>query len=332
MKSPGFWWKKRSLRGALLSPLSLITKSIADGRLKEGERSNIPVICIGNFVVGGAGKTPVALAFCDWFLKQGKSAVFLTRGYGGRLKGPHQVVEADTAKDVGDEPLLLCQKAPVVVAKDKRAGVRFIEDSLDADIIIMDDGFQSGQVKPHISVVVMDDGRGVGNGHVFPAGPLRAGLDKQIEKADVLLILSGDRDSAPSTQKVEKAFNDSGKPVFKAKTKLVIDEGLKAGPLVAYCGIGHPQKFFDAIDAAGLEMALGCPFDDHQPYGKADAKNLMTLAKRFNAKLVTTEKDYARMKGVEGTVAKLREQSHAIPLKLDFENPDEMGNSLTSSL
>src|SRR4051812_36607681 len=183
-RAPEFWWRRHSLAGLALAPLGMIYGGIAAHRMQgEGAAASIPVICIGNLVVGGAGKTPTALEIASVCRKLHMRPGFLTRGYRGQERGPLYVSPAiHSAADVGDEALLLAQFAPTVVAADRPAGAKLLA-SLGADVVVMDDGFQNPSLRKDLTLVVVDGARGVGNGFPFPAGPLRAPLVAQMRCA-----------------------------------------------------------------------------------------------------------------------------------------------------
>src|ERR1044072_8874908 len=167
MRARGFWWKEPGAISVLLSPLGTIYASIAERRLKQpGERVGIPVICVGNPTVGGAGKTPTAIAIAKMLIAAGEWPMFLTRGYGGRLAGPLIVEAGHTAVQVGDEPLLLARIAPTIVAEDRVAGARLAVNK-GASVIVMDDGFQNPSLIKSFSILVIDGTRGLGNGRVL---------------------------------------------------------------------------------------------------------------------------------------------------------------------
>jgi len=190
MRDPAFWWQPPGTVAALLAPIAKIYAAVAGSRLKKaGHSVGIPVICIGNLTVGGSGKTPTALAVARLLIAAGKRPYFLTRGYGGELAGPVLVdTTVHRAYDVGDEPLLLAGVAPTVVAADRVAGAEAIR-AAGADVIVMDDGFQNPSLAKDLSILVVDGRRGLGNGKVFPAGPLRAPLDAQLDRAQAILII-----------------------------------------------------------------------------------------------------------------------------------------------
>ena len=181
MREPAFWWRSPSWMSRALAPLGSLYGAISGSRMqRKGHRAAVPVVCVGNYSLGGAGKTPTVLALIKLLRGAGETPVVLSRGYGGRLAGPVRVDgEAHTAADVGDEPLLLSRFAPVIVSRDRVAGVDAAQ-AVGASVIVMDDGFQNPSLQKHISLIVVDSNRGLGNGGVFPSGPLRAPLAVQL--------------------------------------------------------------------------------------------------------------------------------------------------------
>jgi tetraacyldisaccharide 4'-kinase len=281
-----------------------------------GASAGVPVVCIGNPTVGGAGKTPLALAVARLLAAAGKQPAFLSRGYGGRLRGPVQVdLQLYRAAEVGDEPLLLASVAPAIVAGDRVAGAAAAV-AVGAGIIVMDDGFQNPSLHKDFSVLVVDGRRGVGNGAVIPAGPLRAPLAVQLARADALVVVGG-AGRAPWPAGILAP----GIPVFRAK--LMPDGGciaaLGAAPVLAFAGIGDPEKFFATLRDAGITVAATHGFSDHHRYTKAEAAALCEQADREGLVLVTTEKDVARMRG-DDAVTQLVSQAHALPVTLVFED------------
>src|SRR3954454_22666489 len=197
MKAPRFWWDKPGPTAALLSPFAAIYGGIAARRLAQsGARAGIPVICVGNPTVGGSGKTPAAIAIARLLIDAGERPYFLTRGYGGRLPGPVMFEPGHTAVQVGDEPLLLARVAPTVVAANRPAGAEFARRK-GASVIVMDDGFQNPSLAKDLSILLVDGGRGIGNGRVLPAGPWRAPLAPQLERAHAILIVGNATKAAP---------------------------------------------------------------------------------------------------------------------------------------
>src|SRR4029077_18558227 len=197
MQAPAFWWRKPGGMAALLSPIAAIYGAVAERRLKRaGARADTPVICTGNLTVGGAGKTPTAIMIARMLIAAGEKPIFLTRGYGGRLAGPVLLQSSSTATQVGGEALLLARVASTVVARDRIAGARLAKDN-GASIIVMDDGFQNPSLAKDLSILVIDGARGIGNARVLPAGPLRAPLDAQLDRAHAMLIVGDVTGAAP---------------------------------------------------------------------------------------------------------------------------------------
>src|SRR5712675_2587110 len=241
MRDPSFWWRAPGPMAGLLAPLGALYGVIAAQRLMQaGRRVRVPVVCIGNLTVGGAGKTPTAIAVARLLQAAGARPIFLTRGYGGRLAGPVAVAPTHGAADVGDEPLLLARVAPTIVARDRAAGARAAE-AAGAELIVMDDGFQNPALAKDLSLIVVDGRRGLGNGKVFPAGPLRAPLRPQIARAQALLVVG---EPGPAAQPAIDGARARGLPVFTGR--LVPDPAvvaaLAARPALAFAGIADPEK------------------------------------------------------------------------------------------
>jgi tetraacyldisaccharide 4'-kinase len=316
MKAPGFWWKEPGVAAALLSPLAAIYASVAGRQLtKPGTRAGIPVICIGNPTVGGAGKTPAAITIARLLIAAGEKPMFLTRGYGGRLAGPVIVEPTHTAAQVGDEPLLLARVAPTVVAQDRVAGARCAR-AHGASVIVMDDGFQNPSLIKDLAILVVD-ARGVGNGRVIPAGPLRAPLGPQLTRASALLIVGA------GASAIEQAARGRGMAVFHGA--LAPDAGavaaLRGRKFLAFAGIGDPEKFFATLEQAGIDAPVRRGFADHHRYSASEARALIRAAEQGKLDLLTTEKDLARLKD-DATVAALAERARALPVTLKIDEAD----------
>jgi tetraacyldisaccharide 4'-kinase len=318
MRAPSFWWREAGLTAALLAPIATLYGAVAARRMQQaGRRVGIPVVCVGNLTLGGAGKTPTALAVGRMLMEAGERPVFLTRGYGGRLAGPVRVEPGrHDARDVGDEALLLARVAPTIVARDRAAGGDTARQA-GASVVVMDDGFQNPALAKDLALVVVDAARLVGNAKVFPAGPLRAPLAVQLARADALLVI-GAASSAPSI--ATAAQQDL--PVFEGR--LVPDAGALAAlagrQVLAFAGIGDPDKFFATLDAAGISAPVRRGFGDHHRYTEAEAAALVREADERQLLLLTTEKDAARLGG-ESAVRALAERAQVLPvtLRLDEE-------------
>jgi tetraacyldisaccharide 4'-kinase len=314
MQAPGFWWKKSGAAAALLSPIAAIYGAVAGRRLAQsGAPAGVPVICIGNPTVGGAGKTPTAIAVARLLIGAGERPAFLTRGFGGRLAGPVLVETSHTAADVGDEPLLLWRVAPTVVSRDRVAGARHAI-AAGATVIVMDDGFQNPALAKDLSILVIDGVRGIGNGHVIPAGPLRASLAPQLERAHAILIVGEGDGAMPATRL----------PTFRARLApdRIAPADLGSRRVLAFAGIGDPQKFFATLAAAGINAQIQRGFADHHRYRADEAAALLAEAERRHLALVTTEKDLARMQGDPALIA-LAARVHVLPVELIVNEQDD---------
>jgi tetraacyldisaccharide 4'-kinase len=290
-ETPPFWWSQPDWRAAALAPLAALYGAVAARRLRNARRGRVelPVPCIGNFTVGGSGKTPVAIAFAEAAKAMGLSPGILSRGHGGSFRAPHIVdPHHDGAKYVGDEPLLLARAAPVAVSRDRAAGAKLLTE-LGCDFLIMDDGFQSAQIHIDHALLVIDARYGLGNGRVIPAGPLRAPLVEQMRFVTALLVM-GEGSAADG---VIRAASRAGRAVYHAAVRPRHD--LTGRRFLAFAGIGHPQKLFDTVVAAGGEVVLARPFADHHAYAEDELRDLAATASREGLDLVTTAKDAVRI-------------------------------------
>ena len=319
LEAPSFWYREGSVLGTALAPLGRLYGRIVEARAARVApyRSRLPVICIGNFTVGGAGKTPTAIGVANMLLDAGERPFFLTRGYGGSNKGPVRVSESMDAAAVGDEPLLLAQAAPTVVAADRAAGAKAIE-ATDASVIVMDDGFQNPSLVKDLSLIVIDAAAGIGNGLVMPAGPLRAPLAAQIARADALLVIG----AGGKAETLMEAFALCGKPVLTARLVPDCDtRWLSVLPVIAFAGIGRPDKAFATIRNAGARVIATHAFGDHHRYTEREARKLLDEAEAKKAMLVTTAKDWVRLPDAEGSaLGELKHRSRPLPIALKFDD------------
>lgn len=324
LDEPAWWYRERAgFVAQCLAPVAALYGRIAEARYARATpyRSRLPVLCIGNLTAGGTGKTPLVLHLCRHLAAAGLSPAVLTRGYGGRQAGPHWVGAGDTARDVGDEALLIARSAPTLVARDRGAGASAIEAAAEADIIVMDDGLQNPQLGKDLTLAVVDGSRGLGNGRVLPAGPLRAPLGFQLALVDALVVNAADPEAGAATaERLSRRFDG---PVLWCATSVAGDAAwLKGQRVVAWAGIGAPQRFFAMLRSLGAEIAAAVAFRDHEVPGTAAARRLLALADADRAVLVSTEKDLARLTGAAGILAELAAATRPLPIELRFAGPD----------
>ena len=320
---PGFWFRPPTLAARLLGPIARVYGGRAAERMdRPGAVPPCPVICVGNFTLGGAGKTPTAMRLAALLKDLGARPAVLTRGYGGRLAGPVRVDPAcQAARDVGDEPLLLARAAPTVVARDRPAGARLCVAE-GADVVVMDDGLQNPSLRKTLSLAVIDAGRGVGNGLPFPAGPLRAPLARQWPHVHGLVLIG----EGAAGEAMARDAGDRGLPVHRAR--LVPDAAvpLAGRRVAAFAGIGRPEKFFETLRGMGADLVHARGFPDHHPYRERDLERLHACAARADALLVTTEKDWMRLAPAQ------RSRVTAIRVDLCFEDNGPMRASLAAAI
>lgn len=321
MREPAFWHRPPSWMSRLLMPLGTLYGAVAARRMQRaGLDAGIPVLCVGNYHVGGAGKTPAVLALTRLLRDLGETPVVLSRGYGGRLRGPIMVDSiSHTAADVGDEPLMLARTVPVVVARDRIGGVALAR-SQGASAILMDDGFQNPAIAKDASLIVIDGDRGLGNAAVFPAGPLRAPLRQQLARTDALIVI-GDGAAAAA---VAADIAARGRPVLSARLKPddASVASLSGKRVLAFAGIGDPARFFRTLRGSGIEVVRERAFADHHPFSQSEIESLIAEAARNALTLVTTEKDLARLRKPEGLPSWA---SAIVPFAVTLEFDDPAG-------
>ena len=302
MREPAFWHRPTSWIASLLSPLAALYGAVAARRMRRpGADAGIPVICVGNYHVGGAGKTPTVLALAKLLRELDERPVVLSRGYGGRLEGPVKVDrDRHSAADVGDEPLMMAASLPVVVSRDRAAGLALAR-AQDASVILMDDGFQNPSVAKNVSLIVIDAMRGVGNGRVIPAGPLRAPLSPQLARTDALVVVG----EGSAAAKIAADLASRGKPVLSARLKpdQASLAALGGERVLAFAGIGDPARFFNTLRSSGVDVVRSRAFADHHAFTADEIEQLTAGAKADALTLVTTEKDLARLRDPRGMPA-----------------------------
>ena len=289
MRAPDFWGRGNAgLVSTALLPLAWVYGLAARVRFMTARswRAPVPVLCVGNLVAGGAGKTPVALSLGARLLERGVAAHFLTRGYGGRNAGPLRVdCDNHDAREVGDEALLLARCAPTWVARDRAAGARAaVADGAAA--IVMDDGLQNPSLQKDVSLVVVDGAYGFGNGRLMPAGPLRETVATGLARAHAVVVIGADETG--STRLAPQVLRARLEPGPEAVA-------LSGKSVVAFAGIGNPKKFFDTLRSIGCRVAAAHAFPDHHPFTAAEIDRLCRSARDLGAVPVTTAKDAVRL-------------------------------------
>lgn len=318
MRAPAFWSDPDSLAGALLAPLGWLSGAYALARMRRSAPAGpLPVICIGNPTVGGAGKSPAAQAIAGLLAASGERPAILTRGYGGQIQGPERVDPARHGPaDVGDEALTHAALYPTVVARDRLAGARLAAAS-GATIVVMDDGFQNPSLAKDLSLLVVDGAAGLGNGRVLPAGPLRAPFRPQLAMAQALIVVG----AGEAGEAAAAVARQAGLVVLSAR--LVPDHAVIAAfagrDVLAFCGIGRPAKFAETLGEAGIRNAILRPFPDHHIYDEADAERLLDEARRTGLPLVTTAKDAVKLRGGPKREA-LAQTATVIPVVMELGN------------
>jgi tetraacyldisaccharide 4'-kinase len=330
MRDPAFWWQPPGLAARLLWPAAAVYGAITARRMSRGgRRAGIPVVCVGNFTLGGTGKTPATVAIVDHLARLGETPFVLTRGYGGREPGPLRVLPSHKAADVGDEPLLLARAAPVIVARDRAAGAALAEAE-GASVIVMDDGLQNPTLRKDLSFAVIDARRGSGNGCVFPAGPLRASLVRQVPHVHALIAIG----TGPGTAQAETLAQEHRMPLLRASLTPYPDAiaAFRGHPLLAFAGIGDPLKFFATLTEAGLDVQARVSFPDHHPFTEGDARGLLAQCREKRLRPVTTEKDLVRLAAQDGALQELAVAARALPVSLIFEEPERLRDILRNAL
>jgi len=321
-EAPPFWWEKPDWRALSLAPAAWLYGMVAGRRLLKAEppRISVPVLCIGNFTVGGAGKTPTAIAFANGAKARGLRPGIVSRGYGGAYKGLHVVDAAhDRARYAGDEPLLLARHASVALCPDRLKGARHLQ-TLGCDFIIMDDGFQSARLFADFSLLVVDAARGIGNGKVIPAGPLRAPLTDQMRKTDALLRI-GKGDGADF---VIRQAARAGRPIYEAHLEPSSTVPVAGNRWLAFAGIGNPEKFYASVVEAGGEIVETRSFPDHHSFEADDIRSLTDAARRQGLGLITTAKDQVRLATMVGVPTDFLVKLAVLDVDLKFDRKDAL--------
>lgn len=310
MHAPEFW-RSENVLARLLDPIGQIVGAVTTRRVARAKplRVNVPVICVGNLSVGGTGKTPVAASIAARLRDLGKNPAILTRGYGGRIKGPVKVDDfSHTYEDVGDEALLHAMTSPVWVARNRALGaLEAVKDG--ADVLVMDDGHQHTTLAKDLSLVVVDGNTGFGNGRITPAGPLREPAESGLARANAVILMGNDphnlAEGLANHTDVLRAHIVPG-PEWRS---------LQGRKVVAFAGIGNPEKFYHTLNAVGARVVAFHPFHDHYGYAAADIQTILDEAFSIDALPVTTLKDAVRLSPDQ------RQQVDVLSVDVEWEDP-----------
>lgn len=316
MRTPAFWQHNNWI-AKLLTPLgelyALATKTRL--RLKKSKKIDTPVICIGNLTAGGTGKTPTAISLAFMLQNAGIYPTFISRGYHGSLQNIQVDSIHHTPQQVGDEPLLLAHIAPTFINADRYQAALMAQNN-QAECILMDDGFQNPTLYKDLSLLVIDGATGFGNKKCIPAGPLREHIADGLKRAQAALIVGEDEHNIASSLNI---------PYFKGK---IVPEtpNLKNNRVVAFAGIGRPQKFYTSLQELGIEIIKTFDFPDHHYYNENELKELIQYAENNQAELITTSKDFVKIP------VSLQPAFKILDIRIQWENPTELQNFILAHL
>ena len=291
LKAPKFWYLKRdSLQSNVLYPFSLIFRLGTKIRnfVSKEKKSKLPIICVGNIVIGGAGKTPVALKIGNMLIKAGYNPHFVSKGYGGLEKNNRLVKDWYSPKSVGDEPLLLSEIAPTWIGLDRNKSFQLASEH-GADCIVMDDGFQNPTLQKDFSIVVINGEQEFGNKRVIPSGPLRESINRGLSRTNLVITIGEMLDTVKD--KIPKHI-----PLIAANFKIKEDDlMLKGQRITAFAGIAYPEKFFNSLKLVKANIVDKISYSDHHIYNENDLLYLAEIANKSKSILVTTKKDMVRI-------------------------------------
>ena len=309
MKTPLFWDKKKSIFSIILIPFSFIWLLGSFIKKKKAIKFNIPIIKIGNVVAGGAGKTPTVLSLTQKLINSKVNVHIICRGYKSSAKKSIQVnTKIHTYKEVGDEALMCAAIAPTWVGKIRSESIKCAIDN-GANLVILDDGLQDESIFSNLNIIVFNGYQGIGNGRIIPAGPMRENLNKALNKSHLALII--DEDKKNISQQINKTI-----PIIQSN--LIIEDkyinNFKNKEVIAFCGIGYPQKFYKSLNKIGCKVLYTKSFPDHYHYSEQDIKKLLKKSQELNSLLITTEKDHVKI------MENYKSRIYYFPIKIELNN------------
>ena len=300
-KTPSFWYAPLGWQALLLLPVSWLYQlghRLYQATQGRPYKSNANVICVGNAVAGGSGKTPTAIALMKIIQANNlaKTPIFLTRGYGGESNDAFVVdLEHYNIGEAGDEAYLLAQHAPTIVCSNRAQGAKMAQ-GMGSDLIIMDDGLQNNSLHKDATFLVIDRASNFGNGKTIPAGPLREPLSRILPKANAIICIG------------DKLHSDT--PVFESAITVQRNH---SGKYVAFAGLGRPAKFLTTLETLDIKIVGWHEFADHHLYSALEIQDLLNEANAKQAKLITTEKDHVRLP------SDFKDKIETLPIALNFE-------------
>ena len=312
-------WNKKSFLTFLLKPLSYLYYFFFKSKniFCSSKQINVPVLCVGNVTLGGAGKTPTVIELRKILNKYFNNITVLTRGYKGKKKGPLIVKNINTFEQVGEESILHAQYGPTCMSKNKREGAIFCEN-IGSDLIIMDDGLQSINIKKNLNIMVVDSSFGFGNNNMLPAGPLREPVEECIKKSHLILIIGIKRT-------INQFTNVPKEKIFWAKKTIKINN-LKKKNVYAFSALGNNQNFYDSLIKKGLKIIKFKSFRDHHIFSKEEINKIIQEAKKNDLAIVCTKKDFIKIPRI------YQKNIFPVDLELNIENKKKLKDIIMNSI
>jgi len=295
---PIFWNKPKNFITLILLPISFLLQIfvLLKKKFYKAKKFNIPILCVGNIYIGGTGKTPISLFLANELKLQGKKPVIIKKFY----------------KNQKDEHLLIEKNGtPLIIEKDRSSSIRLAEKEFN--FAILDDGFQDYSIKKDLSILCFHNKQLIGNGYIFPAGPLRENLSA-IKNAQIAII-NGEKNEIFESKL--KKFNSNLK-VFYSKYKLINPEKFQNKDILAFAGIGNPENFFDLLIENGLNVKKSIPYPDHYDFKRNEILEIIDQAKEKNYTILTTEKDLSRIQNFKFS------EIYSCDVSLEIENKSHL--------